>query len=117
MGILGPGVGHTTLGNDGAEQRVGQHIHPWRRRHLTLDSRNHVFAPIRGESAQPIIENKIAFRQLGDRRGYGAMGTGWCQSRHRYFQTTAPVDLVCQCPFSIGDDNVSNRLNQDAVFF
>jgi len=97
--------------------KAKKHIHPWRRRHLTFGQSKSRIRAHQGESALPIIENKIAFRQFGDRRGYGAMGTKLVSVAAPLFQTTVPVDLVCQCPFSIGDDNVSNRLNQDAVFF
>ena len=34
VGVLAPGVGQAALRDDGAEMRVGQHIHPRRRRHL-----------------------------------------------------------------------------------
>ena len=71
-----------------------------------LHSRNYVFAPVRGESAQPVKENQILVWQLGDRRGYDAMGAGWCQARHCCFQSTAPGDLICQGPFFISNDNV-----------
>ena len=59
VGILAPGVGQAALGDDGAEVRVRQHIHPRRRRHLPVRGRDHILAPIRGEPSQAVEEDQI----------------------------------------------------------
>ena len=77
--------------------------------------RNDILAPIRGESAQPVEEDQIAAGQRGDRRGFGAVGSGRREARHGCFHQAATVDLVRQRPPAVGDDDASDRLEQDAV--
>ncbi len=57
MRILQPGVGRTAFGNDRSEGRIGQHIDPGGRGHLTGLQGDDVFVAVLGEPAQPIGEN------------------------------------------------------------
>ena len=72
VGVLAPGAGQTALRDDGPELRVRQDVHPRRRRGLPGRGRDHVLAPIRGESSQPVEEDQIPARRLRRRRGGGA---------------------------------------------
>ena len=54
MGIFTPGVGLAILGDKGAKNWIGDHIHPRRRCHLSGRRRHHVFMAIGGESSQTV---------------------------------------------------------------
>ena len=113
--ILAPGAGLAAFRDDASEVRVCQHIHPRRRRFLTVRGRNHVFAPVRRESSQPIEEDQVARRRLGRRRDFVAAVSSRADARNGHFRNPATVDLVPQRPPAVGEDGASNRLEQDPV--
>ena len=59
MRVLLPGVGKPALGDDRAEVRVGEHIHPRGRGQLPLSCGDDIFAPVRGETAQAVVEGQV----------------------------------------------------------
>jgi len=52
-----------------------------------------------GESAQPIIENKVAVGQFGDRRVYGAMGTVGISRGTAIFKLPRRLTWFASVPF------------------
>ena len=96
VGILAPRAGQAALRDDGSEVRVGQHIHPRRRRHLPVRGRNHILAPIRGESSQPVEEDQIVARQRWAAGGSARCALVGVKARNAHFRQAATVDLVPQ---------------------
>ena len=56
VGVFAPGVGDTIFGDDAAEMRIGQHIHPWRGRGLGVRGGDDVFAAIFAKAAEAVVE-------------------------------------------------------------
>ncbi len=113
--ILAPGVGGAALRNDRAEVRIGENVHPRRRRYLTGPLRNDVFATVGGESAQSVEQDQIAARRRNGRRGCRALAAARHQLRHAHFRKLTPVKLFGQRSPVVRNDNSRNRLEQNTV--
>ncbi len=58
--VLAPGIGTAALGDEGPERRVGQDVHPRRRRHLSKRDRDDILTSIRSKAAEPVAKDEIA---------------------------------------------------------
>ena len=126
MGVVTPGVGHTTFGDDGAEALIGQHVHPgcWRR--FCARGGDDIFTTVGRESAQPIVVKQIGqrCRQRLVARHAAALGLvdpRWFQARLMQMRCPriaqrASVNLLCQRAATVGDDRARDGLKQIAVF-
>src|SRR5512135_3276217 len=115
VGILAPGAGKSALRNDRPEVRVGNHIHPWRRRHLPLRCSNDVLAAIGRESSEAVKEQQIAAGHCHGSCGLCAKAPGRHKVRHYERRDTATVDLLRERAKAVGDDCAADCLEQDAV--
>ena len=115
MRVLPPGVGKPALGDDRAEVRVGEHIHPRGRGQLPLSCGDDIFAPVRGETAQAVVEGQVQARRKRHRQGFGTMGPGRNQGGHGDLGRAAAFDLFQQRSPLVGEDGAGNGLHQDTV--
>ena len=117
VGILAPGVSRTALRDDGAEVRIGQHVHPGRGCDFAGRQRKDIFAPVGGEATQPVGQNQIAPRER-DVDGLVGFGTGraaWRKPRYARLHRPATVELFRQGTAVVNDHGARDRLEQDAI--
>src|SRR5258705_13356338 len=94
--VLAPAVAATTLGNDGSECRVSQHVDPRRGGHLARRCVDDVLASIGSESAEAVEENQVAMIVAGRRGRIGAMWPDRRQTRYQRFRRTGAIHLLGQ---------------------
>ena len=114
--ILTPGISLTALGNNCTKMRIRQHIHPWCGRHLCGCGSNDVFVPVRGKTAQPIVQNQIAPRQHATGWKIGAAASAWPETRHLYIPDATVINLFRQRSPAVSYDGTCDRLEQNTIF-
>ena len=116
MAVFRPGIGAAPFRHDGAELRVGDHVHPRRGRRLAGGQDRHVLAAVVAETAQAVEERQIAPRGLV---GDGRLGPAAqrLQMRDRDFGPSAALDLLRQRSAVIQQYDARHGLQQRTIFF
>ncbi len=118
LGIAAPSVGAAALADYGAEPRVGNDIHPWRRSVTARREVDDVLAPVRREAADAIGEDQIVSRKhrcdTPFRRGRLARG-GQHRGPRQHHGLPPAFQLLIERTINIPDDDPRHRLQQHAV--
>ena len=116
VGILAPGIGNTALRDHGAEVRVRQYVYPGRRRYLITAGRYDIFAAVRRESPQAVVEYQVLPRCGCNGGRQGAMRAGGSQGGNRRLGRAPAVHLFRERSPAVADDGPGDRLEEKAVF-
>ena len=115
VGVLAPGVAESALGDDAAEVRVRQDVHPRHGRDLPRRGRNDILAPVGGEASETVEEDQVGARRQGRRRGVRVVRPDGLQTRRRRSGVATAMDLLRQRSAAVGENRAGDCLHQNAV--
>jgi hypothetical protein len=121
--VLAPGVRRPALRHHACRRRIGQHVHPRRGRDLPGRERDHVLAPVGGETAKPLHRIRSVrggapepreCPGLSDASASASLRRGR-NAGSRTFAGAGMVELLGEGAARIGEHDPRDRLQQDAV--